>query len=417
MSSLMFSIWLGSDKLVYPMLIATSIVFGTYCSIGGYMANCRTDKIQSIMGMIAICLLCVLLSYKLESTEGLIASVIMSVMCAIFSFSENYSKVHVLKKYNLQEIANIVSVVALVVTCIFLFYTSKNNVTGISHPVKLFSSKMPPISLIMGLTTFMLFFNSVDMANWQSISANSNVDKSEHKDIKLAFLRSAIYMLWFPAFCGTLLGCLSHAFPSLTDVNLFPAAISNSLPSSVGPIISGLVFGFIFFGLFSTSLSSADSYLMAAANTLSWDLFKYKEYKKIQGTNDMAIKAELEKKFTDDIRTKLIFLALFMTCSFAALYLLAGSSLFSFQFIMYGSALSLFPSVMYGLYLQNKNNKPDKIKLGKWSAFSILGGVLLGIIPYLVVNTVKNIDISTYSPLLSLLGSSLIFFIGIKKYS
>jgi hypothetical protein len=412
MASLMFCVVIGDKSLLYPTAIILSVVCAGYCIIGGYAGSCRTDKRQNIIGMISVTLLCLLAGYNLRQIPGVfIASVILAIICTVYSLiGVFFSKIDIRKGFRIQNALSIFSVPLLAAIILWL-----NSVKGISignnlAPLKIFANSFPPWQMILGISIFQFFFNSVDMANWQSISANTETAGTQRKELNWSFVRSAIYMLWFPAFSGILLGCMMRFIPSLSDQNIFPAIFSHILPG-YSQLLTGIVFGIIFLGLFSTSLSSADTYLMAAAMTLNWDLFNHKKYEEIVNMPAGEDRLKSEAKYIGAVRRTFIPLAIFMLLIFALGYRLLPNNIIAFQFIMYGSALALFPCVIYGLSLQAKNLLPNP-SLSKWVVSAILIGILAAIVPYILLYLTSHTDLSNWTPVYTIVTASAVFLIG-----
>jgi hypothetical protein len=414
-ASRMFSLSLGLPKLVYPAAISLSALCGAYCMVGGYIANCRTDKHQNILGMFAITAVCAACGFGIWGRPGVAVGLLaLAGVCLVYAALAFY--VPRARPSNAERLQNIVALTSIplvfAIAAVLVWRTNADSGVGDpASPIHLFACSMPPWQLIAGITVFQLFFNFVDMANWQTISANAEIPPEDYTKLRWSFVRSAIYMLWFPALCGILVGCFLRIIPKLTDDGIFPAAFAQVFPEA-GGVVRGVIVGLVMLGLFSTSLSSADTYLMAAAHTLSWDLFRHNEYVRIIALpQESSDRLEAEADFCDKVRTKLIFLAVGMTLVFALFHFFWPDTVFAFQFIMYGSALALLPGVAYALKLQGKNRQPAA-ELGPWIVASIIAGIVAALLPYLWIYLIAHVDTSSLTPIFTLSASAVFFGIG-----
>lgn len=404
-SARIFALSLGYERLVIPAAVAFASVCGAYCMIGGFLANCETDRQQTVMGMISLTVLCVLAGASIGGTAVQIATYGLAAICAAYVLMAIFlHRMHSRSGERLLTIVAVLSVPLLGLYVMSVQGVENHTVTATPH---LFNSTTPPTPLIIGIVLFQLFFNPVDMANWQTVAANGDAPPATYPLIKWSLVRSASYMMWFPAIAGILVGCLARVHPNLGDNGIFPAVFGMVLPHS-SELLRGVVFGLIFLGLISTSLSSSDTYIMAAAHTLSWDLILNRWFKEISATKDPERRRRLEADYVERVRRSVVPLSIGMMVVFAACYSLWPASVFAFQFIMYGSALSLFAPVVYGLWSDRRNVTPPRI-IQRVTPWAIACGILAGLAPYIVVYLASKQDISGFSPLLSLAVSSLIF--------
>jgi len=165
-------------------------------------------------------------------------------------------------------------------------------------------------------------------------------------------------------------------------------------------------------GFISTTLSTADSYLMAAANTLTYDLFKHNKVRELLLNEN----PEEEKKLIYQVKGILFPLSIFMVVFFWICYYSyskIGGNVLDFQMIMYSFAISLFTPVIYGLFQKNKQSK----LLGTTTFIAITFGILSSILPYLytiffeVSDSLRGILVNL-TPIYSFLSSTLIFLLG-----
>lgn len=356
-SSEILSRSIGQLELAVPFSIVLAILFGSYCMIGGYEANVRTDRPQNILGALTMSVLVLVLFACLWPKIG----------------------------------------------------SAPDQRTWAT----LFRATIPPWDMLLGLGVFLSVFNLVDMANWQSISANSELPDSQKKVIPWAYYKSAAYQMVFPSLAGGLVGCGLRVFDGLQDGDLFPTVFGSLLPG-LEPLTRGVFLGAILLGCISLTLSSADSFLMAAANTLSWDLFKHHEYREIALTTTVN-RAESEKEYVLSVRRWLIPLAIAMVLIFWRVYIFVPDKVFQLQFIMYGSALSLAPGLFYALRNGLSQNVPFH-SVHWWVVASIACGVMAGLAPLALliarIPVFGQEDWTSLSPVLTLSLSYAVFLIG-----
>jgi hypothetical protein len=255
------------------------------------------------------------------------------------------------------------------------------------------------------------------MANWQTIAANSELGESEHGKLKWALVRSALYLNWFPALGGAIIGLAlrSLADPSINDSNVFQFAFANVLPTA-DPLWRGIVLGLLLLGFISTTLSTTDTYLMAATQTIVYDLLHHdKIVELLNSGNDL----QQEKAYVKKAKRFLIPLSLVMVLTFWGayeLYKMIGGNAIDFQMIMYSFALALLTPVLYALF--KGVEKAQELRV--FAFRSIIGGILASIIPYATVvilgveSDVRSIVVNL-TPLYSLFVSFIAFFAFRKK--
>lgn len=353
-SSEIFMNSIGLPELTLFLSIGLAIFSGLYCMIGGYAANTKTDKPQNYIG----------------------------IVCAIILF-------------------------------VLLFYSTYYPQDG-SEPLQssAYFFSLPPLPVLIGLSTFLILFNSIDMANWQMIAANGDLSDEMTPGLKKAFYKSACLQYLMPSMIGCITGVFLSKVSGIQDNLLITEAINiaiSQLPLYISYFISGL----ILFGLLSTTLSSGDTYLLALMHTLFIDLFKRKEYVSISKNHD----DNMEEAYIKRLKPWMIFFALFSVMSFHFLYKNSPPGfIFQFQFIMYGTALALIPPIFYSFHKMRRNEKISSWMNG-WTLLSIMGGVLASIIPYFYVLLHSNKDFSSYAPIFTLSISTAIFSTGLfSKY-
>jgi Na+/proline symporter len=205
----------------------------------------------------------------------------------------------------------------------------------------------------LGLLSFQLFFNVVDMQNWQQIAANEDMAESSYGDLSWSMVRASLYLYWFPALGGVLIGTALRAYPgTLTDTTLFNAVFA-SLAPNLPDALRGLLIGFIVLGLIATSLSTFDSLLMSALQTIRYDLFGRERLSEIRSGFDDS--GQKERAFVSLSRKLLIPIAVSMIVAFYYLYTAYPGQILNFQAVMYAAPLMLIAPILLALFTQSES--------------------------------------------------------------
>ncbi len=360
--AIVLSALLGMQKLEVIIVLVTAIFAAAYCNIGGYNANVRTDKWQNWFGVFALIFLFFLL--------------------LILKTSDRW---------------NFIPTEILNPSIIFK---------------SLFDYSQTSLPFFLGIVVFSFFFQFVDMTNWQNISANSFVSQSESEQkiqirrMRLALVKAAIWIFFFPGIFGVLLGYLLKGTEGLTQDTIMVKLILGVIPGE--GVIYALVLGLLTAALIATSLSTADSWLIACSQTLSWDNIDYETLKKVN-FDVTKLDESVHKRITSKARNLLFVLALIPTGVFYVLSKVWGK-VFEFQFIMFSTPLSLFPILMYGLYLRYKKRAPS-LALSRSAFFSVLAG-LGGALFVFFYSFFKPVDTYTWTPIVTLVISAIALSIG-----
>lgn len=356
---------IGAPRYELGVAVLLALFVGGYCVIGGYMSSVATDPLQNGLGVVS---LIILLALVLPSVAH------GPAMRALFS-----------------------------------------------RP----NTAYPGTSFIVGVVVFSFFFNLVDMANWQSIAANRGLSSDKVRDVAVGLYQSAAIQMLAPAALGTLFGAtLRLTKPGIPDDGYFGAVIRPLLmPSRPW---GGVLLGVLFLGFIGIAVSSAGSYLLAAMQTLSIDLFKRQSMAVINGRDlNEAERKEIEQSVLDWVKRWMIPVVVGMTLLFAAPY--NGLSridrqglAFQFQFVMYGAAVTLVPTVMFALF------RPPKRRLPRAGFWSICVGLICVIVPFglaetlwsyipMISHLLTSDDVVNLTPLFGVL-SSFVVFMAIAKW-
>ncbi len=369
-AALMFSAALGRPDITVPVAMLLAVVTGFYCSIGGYASNAATDRPQNLLGVLSLGLLLALFSAAHSLPTIANAAVVMFCVGAVVYVSMHYlmrfRRFAVLNTPTFQSRAAVsYAVLACVITLALVAY----GFSGTSDPgprAVLGNYGVSP-AILVGILGFQFFFNVIDMANWQQIAANGDAPPAKHRELKWSIIRASLYLLWFPALGGTLLGCALRSLPTnLSDDQVFSAAFGG-LASTGGEVATGLVLGFLFLGFLATSLSTADSMVMSAVQTLSYDILWRRRLDEARGYE------EREERFVSRSRALIIPLSLLMVSAFWAMYVAYQGDVFNFQAMMYAWALTLFGPAVFALR--------GRVVGGGW----VLCGMLVGLASVIVM--------------------------------
>jgi hypothetical protein len=349
----------STEKLEWLVVVMGALFVCAFCSIGGFKANSLTDRLSNRFGLLALLSL-------------------FGVMLA---------------RYHAQLLP------ALTPASILASATDFSSVTGI---------------YLAGLAFFSLF-NIVDMTNWQTVSANSlttdNADASRVRRVQMrrAMLGAAVRFLIAPVLIGTLIGYFIKVLGQGTkDQSAFMFKLVTDLfpPSS---LISIVLVGVITFAFLATSLSGIDSWLLASAQTFSWDLFDYKRLKAVN-FNIRELAPEIHEKITRRARWILTILGVFgaSVTYYVSKYL--WGDLFSLQFVIFGGGLAMLPPLLYGL-LHGKAVSSKFLRIAAIAA--IIGGYGSALALFAYSLSVRNSDLVSPLPLVSLGVSTVIFLVGL----
>jgi hypothetical protein len=347
--------------------IAIALFVGGYCLLGGYVGSVETDPLQNKLGVLSLLILL-----------GLVAAPLIE--------------------------------------------------HGGAMPLTGAPFAIPSPAFIVGVITFSFFFNLVDMANWQSVAANRDLPDNQLDGVRTGLVWSAVLQLLAPALLATLFGAgLKLLEGNLGDDSYFIAVLGTPLGSI--DVRTGFLVGFLILGFFSVTISSAGSYLLAAMQTLTVDVF---HRRRAATMRDPAASVEertlAEYRVLSWVKRGIVPVAVIMTLAFAGLYYLLGtinkSNLaFQFQFVMYGAATTLVPAVLYGLF--RAPHADEKAHVGRAGFYSILAGLIFVVGPFAAAQlwweTIKAApqalgisatpdDIVNLAPLFGLVASAVTFW-------
>lgn len=314
------------EDLMLPALLILALFFAAYCNIGGYRANAKTDKIQNILGLI----------------------VVSTLVIYIWSFWRPGS-----------ELSNII------------------NISIGSFLSDLFDFSDIPIWGFVSMCLYAFFVQFCDMSNWQNISATSKSGGAWKTDIEKNFKKAALLAFIVPG-----LLCVLLAYPFIGTGSQGEQFLANILTTvlPVDTALSGVLWGLVLFVLLGTMQSTADSFLMASSQTLSWDVFDRKRVDKVIDNYEAPeLTSKIDENNEEYRITQRARLAMFPAAVVGTLslyYLMVyGLNIIQLMFLIFGSQLSLLPALSLSLYAQ-KNGLRFSKGLKALSAISIVVGFL-----------------------------------------
>lgn len=365
-SSLLFTACIGRADLALPVAILLALVAGAYCAIGGYRSNASTDKPQNMLGALALGALVFLVSRSVDAPDAMRSlSLAFFIGCILYA-AVSYFLVHrvITPHRKILDVIAICFATSAVAISLSLFAVGGHHEPGTQTPGILDYSPIP-LLLLAATIPFQVFFNLVDMQNWQQIAANADLPDDQTSNITWSIIRGSLYLFWFPALGGVILGCLMRAMSDtqITDLTIFPHAFELVMPGEEG-VVRAVVIGLIFAGLLSSALSTADNLLMSSLQTLFYDI---KDRARVQRLLAEQGDEDEEKALIERARRWLPLLAVGMVLVFYGLYVAFSGGVFLFQSLMYALPLSLLAPVCLGL-----SKSPKAAVLGKW-AFGAIG--------------------------------------------
>ena len=200
-ASLLFAQSLGRPELKLPVAVTLAVVVGAYCRIGGYRSNATVDRPHNILGVASLATLVWFVTYSLR-IDGAFqhASMFFTAGAALYVIISALMWYGVVRPP--AKVLDSLSLLYALSACGTVLYLISQSAQ--SPELQMLVAHAPiPWFLIVSTVTFQVFFNVVDMQNWQQIAANA--DLNDHRDIMSAIVRASLYLLWFlPWGCGFL---------------------------------------------------------------------------------------------------------------------------------------------------------------------------------------------------------------------
>jgi hypothetical protein len=412
-ASILFSLALGRPNLVLPIALVLGIFVGSYCTIGGYRANVRIDKVENLLGVIALAGLVAFVAASEGVSGAVLAAVTLFCLGSIVYLSVSllmYSS-WLRSSFRFERIQNIGAFISLVTAffiAFILLWPLAANDQATQRIVKN-SFDVSPYLIVLTIS-FQLFFNVIDMQNWQQIAANGDASPSTYRDLSWAIIRGSLYLMWFPALGGLLLGAILRASnTTLNDQTLFSHAFALVAPTS-DDFIRGIILGLLLLGFLATSLSTAGDLLMSALQTLSYDILWSDRVDTFldASTGD----EDTQHEFVIRARKLLIPMGILMVVVFFTLNTVYPGPVINFQAIMYAIPISLLTPTLFALF-----GSPEISRGGGTAAFFAIGAstfAVAGMFIYTLIPGRTEDEINwwiAFTPVASNALSFLVFFL------
>lgn len=380
-ASFLFVGSLGVPNLRWVFALGLSVLVGAYCAIGGYRSNASVDRPHNILGVVSLAGLPLCLTLTLPVAPELAAAIYVFCAGALIYIAMSLLQASGRLKYP-EWVPNGVAAIFGAGAFLVLIYIMRSP-PGLNSALPRQLSGVPmPLYLYLGVTSFQLVFNLIDMQNWQQVAANEDLrprtDRT-YRRITFSIVRASMYLFWFPALGGILIGLLLRGVQGADANGLYAIAFSH-LPFGSAPLWHGLLLGLLMFGFISTSMSTIDTLLMSAAQTLTYDIFRRRKVESLlqAADRDAAVVVVQEQKITGLVRRYLIPLAVLMTGSFVVVELQFGDDqVVAYQPVMYAIPLVLVPPTLLAIF-----SKPfgSASVLGWWVTAGILAGITLAVL-------------------------------------
>jgi Na+/proline symporter len=287
------------------IVLVVAVFFASFCSIGGFQANSRTDRISNYLAVGALIIL--LFVVAAQHWDALHGAFTPSAIARSATASTGWSNL-----------------------------------------------------AILGIAFFALF-NFVDMTNWQTVSANSltsgdaSASAAQQRQMRNAMLRAAGLFLVAPVFTGTLLGYMLRVLSIGTeDQSLF---MSHLVLGLVGgkTAVAAITLALVTFIFVASSLSGVDSWMLATAQTISWDLLDYSVFRE-HDFDVRKFEPALHERITRRARAVLLMVGVLGAGGVYYVSKYVWKDIFSLQFVIFGGGLAMLPSLLFAIYAPSRRS-------------------------------------------------------------
>ncbi|GEM_PF-4574550 len=370
--------------------------------LGDYFDNEKTTKISSLVTssvfllqvaaevVVGIAVLKAFIGPEISITY---LSIVVGTIFIIYSLIGGLPSVLVTD--NLQY-----RLVLLSLFAIFLIAINEGGATGYNHLLESLPTFLPSgtnwiIVLSLLALNFPLLFT--DMSVWQRISASKSV--KEAKEGSKKFFWSLLFWMSAIVIFGT---AFSSSF---TDVDTVRPAIR-----MISFFSDSIAYPFLITGFIAALLSTADTFLISSVQTIIAD-WKYREALKSVNYNSSNLDENTHKRMIKDSRIGTLVFGIVSVAIGILTWFYLGK-LLELLFVIFGIQTSLAPAVLYSLF------KKEAHIAKQASFYSILVGALFAIIGLILSFynlTIMGIAVSLWTPLISLLLSSVTFLLFIRR--
>lgn len=349
----------GVTNLEWLIVLVAAVFFATFCSIGGFQANSRTDRLSNHFALAAL------------------------VMLIVVTVARNW-------------------------TALGPAFTSSALSTSLSN-----MSSQSGLA-ITGIAFFALF-NIVDMTNWQTVSANSltagstSAGRSQQRQMQRAMLRAAGLFLIAPVLTATTLGYMvKHLGLGTNDQAQFMSHFVSGLLDDQG-IAGALLLALVSFAFVASSLSGVDSWMLATAQTISWDLIDYDTFKE-RGFNVARFDDATHERVTRRARIALLIIGIGGACGVYIVSKFVWNRVFELQFVIFGGGLAMLPAIAYALF---RGSGSASTVTSTAAFYSIVGGYGSAIALFITSLLTKDSRLVEPLPVVSLIVATVILGIGL----
>jgi Na+/proline symporter len=377
-ASIFISYFLGSSLLEVVVAIVIATFSASFCSVGGYRANAAIDTYQNPLSVFALTLIICLCATH-ASIAHPSSLLILSLCSAGFLLIFVIFAVATPNRYYRYEAICLSAVVAAAAGIVWATFTGGTIEPSVDVKPLLLSFGPYTGWYIASVVVFQFAYQFVDTSNWQNISARrisllppdshgKSVDESHEEEaisIKrmVTGLRLAAFRIFLaPIFLATLAGIMFRVIsPENKSADAyFMIDLINTVTGALPLWARYLIVGALSFILIGSSRSGIDSWVMAASQTLSWDILDHKALKEREFKVD-NLKGETEQRLVAKSKNMLYILTLAGAIAYYVLYKLAEGKIVAVFGVIFSSSLALLPSLFYALFTRGEATQAIRI--------------------------------------------------------
>lgn len=263
-----------------------------------------------------------------------------------------------------------VGIIFVSILLVVIAFSIGRDKEGILIPQDLTSSWFLPPLLMVNFFLINVLFPLVDMSAWQRVIA-----AKDEATAKSGIFTSIIFFLL--SWAGILFAALALSENHQSD--LTGGLILNFLQFGSLSWINSLLSAIAFAALIAAMVSTADTFLIAAGQTISMDIrdhdfFKNSDISKNESNLTEVFMPDEDHKVINRTRLNMLFLSV-VGLGFCVWLTVIGFKVAELVFAVYGSTLSLVPVVVLALFL---NSEKTLNNISKFAVSSIIVGVFCG---------------------------------------
>jgi hypothetical protein len=417
---------LGIENLEVILIGFIAFFSAVYCSIGGYRANAAIDRLQN-----PISVLCLLTILFLICTTGLnnidqpyLLFLFFIAIISVILLGANM----IWRAQFVGRFENVFLLLAVIACIMIGIETGRLPVfESLGATLEsLGSTGTNGASYVGSLVLFQFAYQFVDTSNWQNISAR-RISLAEHtpaRPIARALREAAGKIFLAPIMITTFVGIAFHSVKpgaESSDATFMVELINRVQPFS-DPLISGLLLGAIAFALIGSSRSGIDSWVMAAAQTLSWDVIDYRNFHR-HGFSVSHFSDDEQQQVTRRSKALLFALTGVGSALYYILYVATGGKIVLLFSVIFSSSLALLPSLAFALIHTSKHFGHRTSRVAVASMFAGYATPLVLLVATLFEDpfTISSFSVSrdemyTLAPYLAIGMSTMVFVLGRLLY-